>query len=59
MSPRPRDQSDYFTGTYEVNPDCTRSAVSGSTALDVVIVSEDEVFAITTTKDPAGALKRL
>lgn len=44
-----------FTGTYEVNPDCTGSAVSGSTTVDFVIVSENEVFAITTTKDPAGA----
>ena len=44
-----------FTGTYDVNPDCTGSVVSGSTTLDVVIVSENEVFAITTTKDPAGA----
>lgn len=44
-----------FTGTYDVNPDCTGSVVSGSTTLDVVIVSENEVFAITTSKDPAGA----
>lgn len=44
-----------FAGTYEVNPDCAGSAVSGSTTIDVVIVSENEVFAITTTKDPAGA----
>ena len=44
-----------FSGTYEVNPDCTGSAVSGSTTVDFVIVSDKEVFAITTTKDPAGA----
>lgn len=46
---------DTFTGTYEVNPDCTGSAVSGPTTLDFVIVSEKEVFAITTTKGPMGA----
>ena len=44
-----------FTGTYGVNPDCTGAAVSGSTSVDFVIVSDKEVFAITTTKDPAGA----
>ena len=44
-----------FTGTYEVNPDCTGSVVTGSTTLDFVIASDKEVFAITTTKDPAGA----
>ena len=44
-----------FTGTYEMNPECRGSAVSGSTTVDFVIVSENEVFAITTTKDPTGA----
>ena len=46
---------DTFTGTYEVNPDCSGSAVSGSITLDFVIVSDKEVFAITTTKGPTGA----
>jgi len=45
-----------FTGTYEVNSDCTGSGVSGTTTLDLVIVNGgDEVFAIGTMADPPGA----
>ena|SRR5712664_3967650 len=46
-----------FTGTYQVNSDCTGSTVVGTNnTLDFVIVSGgNEVFAISTIDDPPGA----